>query len=97
MSTPFTSWTFTGDVTIDGVAQVPGSTMSLVKINNPLSASTNPTYNLQGDKLTITMDAPMCLGGGQFVNVLNDVDGHITGTMNVAGCTVTLDGTGSFN
>ncbi len=68
-------------------------TLSLVKINNPLSDSTNPTYNLQGDKLTITMD----VNGGQFVNVLNDVDGHITGTMNVAGCTVTLDGTGSFN
>ena len=95
MSTPFTSWTFTGDVTVDG--EVSDGTMSLVKINNPLSDSTNPTYNLQGDKLTITMDAPMCLGGGQFVNVLNDVDGHITGTMNVAGCTVTLDGTGSFN
>jgi hypothetical protein len=94
MSTPFNTWTFAGDVTINGMNS-PKYNGLLFKINASPSLSDPriPSYNLQGNKLTLTF--------GQTVNVLNYAGGRVTGTLNLPGYggnnTVTLDGTGSFS
>ena len=87
MCTPAKSFTFAGDVTVNG------NTTKYTGQAIPFPAGFTNCYNLQGNKLTVTTGTP----NGQFVNVLSDVRGRITGTMKFPGATVKLDGTGHFN
>jgi len=88
MCTPATSFTFSGDVTVNGkTTRYTGQAL-------PFPAGFTNCYSLQGNKLTITTGTP---SGSKIVNQLKDVNSHITGTMKFPNATVKLDGTGHFN
>jgi hypothetical protein len=94
MCTPFTTFTFAGDLTINGKTWPKyNGQLTRMNPNSPFRPANTSCYNLQGNKLTLTMDSP----DGQFVNVLNFVGGRTTGTLKFPGLTATLDGAGSFN
>jgi len=87
MCTPIKSFSFAGTATANGkVSTYSGQTI-------PIPASFKYCYNLQGNKLTFTMDTPY----GQSVNVLNDVNGRVTGTMKFLKAQVEVDGVFQFN
>jgi hypothetical protein len=95
MCTPITSFTFAGNLTING-QNWPKYSGQLIKVNPGGNRAHTGCYNRQGNKLTITTYNP--LNGQPWVNELNDVSGRITGTLKFPGfATVKLDGTGRFN
>jgi hypothetical protein len=87
MCTPVSSFTFNGDVTVNG------NTRHFTGQTVPIPAGFKNCVSRQGSQLTIQTTTP----NGTFTNTLKDVGGKITGTLKFPGATVSLSGSGKFN
>jgi hypothetical protein len=85
--TPISSFSFAGNVTINGqpAQQYTGQ-------NLPIPAGFKNCISRSGNQLTIKTTTP----NGVFTNTVSDINGRIDGTLKFAGAVVQLNGTGSF-